>query len=156
LEDIGHALLEKNSTDCMYMWTDFNWDDHSVGRTAEISTAIYNTSHWDGVAWTLKVDWSVEKVSAPKLLYIYPHCPFFSKCCYRIVGNGVAHKSGLNEEQWTFPNMAIYSDPVEKMNGTLKSLVKPPDLVGPSAIHVNRLTGSLHWSHEPYYGPPCG
>jgi hypothetical protein len=148
LEDIGHALLEKNSTDCVYMWTDFNWDYQSVGRTAEISTATYNTSYWDDVAWTLKVDWSMEKVSAQKLLYIYPHytsfvtCPFFSKCCYRIVGNGVAHKSDLNQEHWMFPNMAMSSDPVKKMNGTLKSLVRPPDFVGPSAIHVNRLTGS--------------
>ena len=41
-----------------------------------------------------------------------------------------------------FLNMAMSSYPVKKMNGTLKSLVRPPDFVGPSAIHVNRLSGS--------------
>jgi predicted hydrocarbon binding protein len=48
LEDIGHALLKKNSTDCVYMWTYFNWDYQSIGRTAEISTATYNTSQAGG------------------------------------------------------------------------------------------------------------
>ncbi len=49
--------------------------------------------------------------------------------CMMISGNGRRFYTGMWKENthWMFPNMAMASNPVVKMNQTLKSLVLPTD-----------------------------
>ena len=97
-----------------------------------MATASYGTAFWDDAQETLKTDWSMEKVSEQKLLYLYPDyssylpCVFHSIACFMICGNGRAHYKNIPEEgkHWMFPHLAMSNSPVAIMNRTLKGLVR--------------------------------
>lgn len=117
-----------------------------INRTGELSTASYGTCFWDSVEETLKMDMSMEKVSAQKLLYMFADyedwsvCPFFMLALYRISGNGNRHITNpLQDDHWIFPNLAMAASPAKKMNSILKSLV-PEDDSNPTTETVAGLT----------------
>ena len=100
-----------------------------INRTGEMSTASYGTCFWDDIENTLKLDLSMEKVANQKLLYMFADfnewtaCPFFMLALYRISGNCQRFtRSSIVDEHWIFPHLVL-TDPVRKMNATLRQLV---------------------------------
>lgn len=121
---IAYALLKTGDIHSVEMRAAFNTDFHCCGRTGELATASYGTAFWDDVEQTLKTDWSMEKTSGQKLLFLYPDyssylpCVFHSIACLMICGNGRRfYKGGEGEEtHWMFANLAMNSFPVRLMN----------------------------------------
>jgi hypothetical protein len=85
LSKICTALLRKNDFDSIEMRAAFVTDFHSCGRTGEIATASYATASWDDIECCLKTDWSMEKTSQQKLLYLYPDYEQYQICVYHSI-----------------------------------------------------------------------
>jgi hypothetical protein len=90
----------------------------------------YGTALWDSVMNTLKTDWSMEKVSSQKLLYLFPDfesylpCVFHGIACLMIIGGGEKHYRHDRQSHWMFANLALSTNPVNILNRGLKHLVK--------------------------------
>ena len=85
----------------------------------------------------------MEKVSAQKLLYMFADfsdwsvCPFFMMALYRISDNcRRIINSVTDDEDWMFPNMAMSTDPVRKMNTTLRAITQNKNYFFKSEITI--------------------
>jgi hypothetical protein len=129
--EIAKCLMKQDDNHSIEMRAAYCANFHCCGRTGEIATASYGTSFWDDVIGTLKTDWSMEKVSEQKLLYLFPDysdyriCVFHSIACLMICGNGRRHyiASESLDSHYMFANLAYSNCPVSVMNKTLKSMV---------------------------------
>ena len=103
-----------------------------VHRTAESSVASWSQADWDGTYGALRLDWSMEKVSRSKLIFIFIFNDQtdnwkldFDVALFEFWYTPASELGDEEGEKWMFPFLAKVQRPGDKVNSYIKRFLSP-------------------------------